>query len=209
MMRKRNPVQPRKTMLIVTSNPALAVYFSRVRKDCRYVSLTVECQAADSLEDLIKVTAKRRIAGKYSSAWAVFTFDDFGIKAGDVNALTPLADSKKVKLGWTNPSLSLWLFLHLKPINVYVDNAASFDQAIAKVFPGYQETEDFMSNEGKDIHLRLFSSFSTAVLNASSYNKLCEKATGLAATSFPLLYENIKEICGEADLSHNQKLLSK
>ena len=74
---------------------------------------------------------------------------------------------------------------------------------------GYQETEDFMSNEGKDIHLRLFSSFSTAVLNASSYNKLCEKATGLAATSFPLLYENIKEICGEADLSHNQKLLSK
>ena len=84
MMRKRNPVQPRKTMLIVTSNPALAVYFSRVRKDCRYVSLTVECQAADSLENLIKVTAKRRIAGKYSSAWAVFTFDDFGIKAGDV-----------------------------------------------------------------------------------------------------------------------------
>lgn len=209
MIRKRNPVLPRKTMLIVTSNPALAVYFSRVRKDCRYVSLSVECQAADSLEELIKVTAKRRIAGKYSSAWAVFSFNDFGLKAGDVNAMSALADSKKVKLGWVNPSLSLWLFLHLKPINVYIDNSASLDQALAKVFPGYEETEEFMTNDGKDIHLRLFSSFSTAVLNASSYNKLCEKATGLAATTFPALYENIKEICGEADLSHNQKLLSK
>lgn len=209
MLRKRNPIAPRETMIIVTSNPALAVYFSRVRKDCRYVSLTVECQEAKSLEELIKVTAKRRIAGKYSSAWTVFSFNDFGLKANDVTALEGLAKTKKVKLGWTNPSLSLWLFLHLKPISTYVNNASSLDQAIAKVFSGYEETEDYFANEGKELHLRLFSSFSTAVVNASAYNKVCEKATGLAATSFPLLYEDIKEICGEADLSHNQKLLSK
>ncbi len=209
MMRKRNPVSPKSTMLIVTSNPTLAVYFSRVRKDCRYVSLTVEYKSADSLEDLIKISAKRRIAGKYSSTWAVFSFKDFDLKAKDVIAMEDFAKSKKVKLGWVNPNLSLWFYLHLKPINVFVDDAASFEQAIAKVFPGYEETEDYMTNDGKDIHLHLFSSFSTAVVNASSYNKLAEKTTGLIATSFPLLYEDIKEVCGEADLSHNQKLLSK
>ncbi|MCF0261565.1 MAG: RloB domain-containing protein, partial [Sphaerochaetaceae bacterium] len=62
---------------------------------------------------------------------------------------------------------------------------------------------------GQDIHLRLFSSFSTAVVNASAYNKLCEKKNGYEATTFPLLYEEIKEYCGEADLSHNMKLLAK
>ena len=209
MMRKRTPVLPKKTMLIVTSNPALAVYFSKVRKDCRYVSLTVECQNAESLEDLVKIAAKRRISGKYSSTWAVFTFKDFNLKADDVKAVQPLADAKKVKLGWSNPSLSMWLFLYTKPINAYVSNAASFDQALAKVFPGYEETEEYMSNEGKDIHIRMFSLFSKAILNSSEYNKICEKATGLAATSFPLLYEDIKEICGEADLSHNQRVISK
>lgn len=208
-MRKRNPVSPRNTMLIVTSNPTLAVYFSRVRKDCRYVSLTVEYKSAESLEDLIKISAKRRIAGKYSSTWVVFSFKDFDLKAKDVIDMEDFAKSKKVKLGWVNPNLSLWLYLHLKPINVFVDEASSFEHAIAKVFPGYEETEDYMTNDGKDIHLRLFSSFSTAVVNASSYNKLAEKTTGLIATSFPLLYEDIKEVCGEADLSHNQKLLSK
>ena len=209
MTRKRNPVLPKKTILLVTSNPALAVYFSRVRKDCRYVSLSVECQKASSLEDLVKVTAKRRVAGKYDSAWAVFCFKDFNLKAEEVKAVEPVAEAKKVKLGWLNPSLSMWLFLHTKPINAYVSNAASFDQALGKVFPGYAETEEYMSNDGKDIHLRLFSLFSKAIVNASDYNKLCEKTTGLAATSFPLLYEDIKAICGEADLSHNQRLLSK
>lgn len=209
MMRKRNPVLPKKTILIVASDPALAVYFARVRKDCRYVSLSVECQSAETLEDLVKVTAKRRIAGKYASAWAVFSFKDFNLKADDVKAVMPIAEAKKVKLGWVNPSLSMWLFLHTKPINAYVSNAASFDQALAKVFPGFAETEEYMSNDGKDIHLRLFSLFSKAIINASEYNKICEKTTGLAATSFPLLYEDIKAICGEADLSHNQRLLSK
>ena len=81
--------------------------------------------------------------------------------------------------------------------------------AIAKVFPGYAPTAEYLTNEGQDIHLRLFSSFSKAVLNASAYNKIAEKKNGIAATSFPLLYEDIKEYCGEADLSHNQKLLAK
>lgn len=208
-MRKRTPVLPRKTILLTTASPAIAAYFSRVRKDCRYVNMTVECVPAEDLAELIKVTGKQRIAGKFSKAWAVFSFADFGLKADDVKAAMPLAEARKVQLGWVNPSLSMWLFLHLKPLNVYVEGSASFDQAIGKVFPGYAATAEYMTNEGQDLHLTLFSSFSKAVINAGDYNRICEKKTGLAATSFVSMYEDIKEICGEADLSHNLKVIAK
>ncbi|MBP5162178.1 MAG: RloB domain-containing protein, partial [Spirochaetales bacterium] len=95
-----------------------------------------------------------------------------------------------------------------KPLNLYVESAASFDQAIAKVFPGYAPTAEDLTNEGQDIHLRLFSSFSKAVLNASAYNKIAEKKNGVPATTFVELYDDIKEICGDADLSHNNKVLA-
>ncbi len=209
MNRKRTPILPKRTILIATSNSAMAAYFSRVRKDCRYVNMTVQYLPAESLDELIKSTGKARIAGKFASAWALFGLTDFNLQPADIKAAQPLADSRKVKLGWISPNISMWLFLHLKPLNVYVENASQVDQALAKVFPGYEPTAEYMTNEGQDIHLRLFSSFSKAVLNASVYNKIAEKKNGVAATSFPLLYEDIKELCGEADLSHNQKLLAK
>ena len=209
MTRKRTPVFPKKTILIATSNTAMVAYFSRVRKDCRYVNMTVQYLPAESLDELIKATGKARIAGKFASAWALFGLTDFNLQPADITAAQPLADSRKVKLGWVSPNISMWLFLHLKPLNVYVDNASQFDQALAKVFPGYEPTAEYLTNEGQDIHLRLFSSFSKAILNSSVYNKIAEKKNGVAATSFPLLYEDIKNLCGEADLSHNQKLLAK
>lgn len=208
-MRKRTPVLPRKTILIATSNPAVAAYFSRVRKDCRYVSMTVECFPSEDLTTLVKAAGKARIAGKFACAWVVFDFAEFNLTSDAVKEVMPLAEARKVKLAWNAPSLSMWLFLHLKALNVYVDNAASFEQALAKVFPNYAETAEYMTNDGQDIHLRLFSSFSKAVVNASAYNKLCEKKIGLPGTTFPALYQDIKEYCGEADLSHNQKLLAK
>ena len=63
MTRKRIPTQPKSTILIATANPAVAAYFSRVRKDCRYVNMTVEYFQAYTLEGLIKATGKARIAG--------------------------------------------------------------------------------------------------------------------------------------------------
>ena len=209
MTRKRTPVFPKKTILIATSNTAMVAYFSRVRKDCRYVNMTVQYLPAENLDELIKATGKARIAGKFASAWALFGLTDFNLQPADITAAQPLADSRKVKLGWVSPNISMWLFLHLKPLNVYVDNASQFDQALAKVVPGYEPTAEYLTNEGQDIHLRLFSSFSKAILNSSVYNKIAEKKNGVAATSFPLLYEDIKNLCGEADLSHNQKLLAK
>ena len=209
MIRKRTPILPKKTILIATADNAMVAYFSRVRKDCRYGNMTVQYIPADTLGELIKATGKARIAGKFASAWALFSLAEFKLKPADITAAQSLADSRKVKLGWVSPNLSLWLFLHFYALNVYVDSVSQLDQALSKVFPGYEPTAEYLTNEGQDIHLRLFSSFSKAVLNSGDYNKIAEKKTGVAATSFPLLYEDIKELCGEADLSHNQKLLAK
>ena len=208
MTRKRTPILPRKTILIATANAGMAAYFSRVRKDCRYVNMTVEYIPAESLEALIKATGKARIAGKFASAWAVFGLSDFKTKPAQLAEAKALAESRKVRLGWVAPNLSMWLFLHLKAVNTYVDSAASFDQALAKVFPGYAPTAEYLTNEGRDLHLRLFSSFSKAVVNAAAYNRLAEKSNGVGATTFIEMYDDIKEICGEADLSHNNKVLA-
>lgn len=209
MTRTRIPVLPKKTILIATANPAIAAYFSRMRKDCRYTSMTVQCLPADTIDALIKATSRARIAGKFASAWAVFGLNDFDLKPADIPAAQDLASTRKVRLAWTSPNLSLWLFLHLKPLNIYIDKAEPLDQALAKVFPSYQPTAQYMSNEGQDIHLKLFPSFSKAIVNAASYNRIAERTTGVAATTFPLLYEDIKDLCGDADLSHNQKIMTK
>ena len=87
MTRKRTPVLPKKTILIATANAGMAAYFSRVRKDCRYVNMTVEYLPADSLEALIKATGKARIAGKFASAWAVFGLSDFNLEPADLAGL--------------------------------------------------------------------------------------------------------------------------
>ncbi|MCF0238500.1 MAG: RloB domain-containing protein [Sphaerochaetaceae bacterium] len=208
LSRKRTLVAPKDTMLIVTASPTMAVYFSRVRKDCRYGNMTVELVNAKSATELVKVAARKRVAGKFASTWAVFGMTDFEEKI-DMASLKKMGEDRKVRLAWTNPDLGLWLYLHIKELNVVVDSSESFTKALEKVFPGYQCTAEYFSNEGQDIHLRLFSSFSSAVLHADSYNKLSEKKYGIPATTFVDLYEDIKAVCGEADLTHNQKLLAK
>ena len=210
MTRKRTPILPRKTILISTANAAIAAYFSRVRKACRYVNMTVEYIPSDSVESFIKATGKARIAGKFASAWAVFGLSDFNLEPADLEGLKDLAESRKVKLGWTTPNISMWLYLHLtkQAPNFYVENASQFDQQIAKYFPGYKPTAEFMTGEGSEIHLKLFKFFAMAVNNASAYNKIAEKKNGVPATTFVELYDDIKEICGDADLSHNNKVLA-
>jgi hypothetical protein len=58
-----------------------------------------------------------------------------------------------------------------------------------------------------DLHLRLYSAKSKAAVNASTYNMTVEPTLGLGATNMIALLNDITEICGLADLSHNQKQL--
>ena len=77
--RKKNTTEPKQTLLLVCATEAEALYFSQMRKDCRYVNLTV-MQAPegrnDDIKDLVDFTGRQRSRGRFDSAWALFGFDD-------------------------------------------------------------------------------------------------------------------------------------
>lgn len=209
MLRKRINQNPLKTMLVVTASEAETLYFSQMRKDCRYANMHVQWAGAGikSLEDLVLYTAKLRTKGKYDSTWAMFGFADMGVNAAQVKAVMPLAESKKVRLVWTNPSLPLWFLLHLQAPKGPVMDPAVISNALKGPLPGFAPDARYLLTDGMSLHLKLYPAKAKAALNASSYNELVEPRTGLSATNFPSLLNEISEICGLADLSHNQKLV--
>ncbi|MCK9547530.1 MAG: RloB domain-containing protein [Sphaerochaeta sp.] len=208
MARKRISQKPRETILVVTATEAEALYFSQMRKDCRYSNMTVVWQETfNDLHQLIGITARMRTAGSYTSAWLVFGLADLGITSADVKKQMEYAQRRKVKLGWNNPSLPLWYLLHMQVPRSFVADPAIIEGALKNQFPTFTSDPSFLLSDGMDFHLRLYSAKSKAAVNASSYNQVSEPALGLGATNMIALLNDITDICGLADLSHNQKQL--
>jgi hypothetical protein len=57
------------------------------------------------------------------------------------------------------------------------------------------------------LHLSLFPDKTKAANNASMYNMMAERETGLSATNMIPLINDISRICGQADITHNQRQL--
>lgn len=209
MLRKRINQNPLKTMLVVTASETEALYFSQMRKDCRYANLHVQWagDGIKSLEDLILYAAKLRTKGKFDSTWVMFGFADLGVNAAQVKAAMPLAESKKVRLVWTNPSLPLWFLLHLQAPKGPIVDSSVIVRALGGPLPGFSDDARYLLTDGMSLHLKLYPAKAKAALNASSYNEIMEPRTGLPATNIPALLNEVSDICGLADLSHNQKLV--
>jgi len=115
MARKRISQKPRRTILVVTATEAEALYFSQMRKDCRYANMTVVWEPDyKDLANLITLAGRMRTKEQYSSVWLVFGFADLDVSVQEVKELMPHAEKKKVNLAWNNPSLPLWYLLHLQ-----------------------------------------------------------------------------------------------
>lgn len=208
MARKRISQQPRQTILLVTASEAEALYFSQMRKDCRYSNMTVVWeQGYKDLPNLITIASKMRNSGNFSCVWVVFGFADLNVKAEQVSKLLAFAEQKKVKLAWNNPSLPLWYLLHLQAPKGFVQDPKMIESALAKQFPSFSNSASYLLGEGMNLHLRLYSAKSKAAVNASSYNSLVAGKLGLAPTNIVAMLNDITEICGLADLTHNQKQL--
>ncbi len=208
MARKRISQQPRRTILLVTATEAEALYFSQMRKDCRYSNLTViwEPEFKD-LSQMVTAASRLRNSGNYSSVWVVFGLADHGLSIQDVKQAQTLAQQKKVKLAWNNPSLPLWYLLHLQSPKGFVQDPKMIETALASQFPAFSPDASYLLTDGLDLHLRLYSAKSKAAVNAAAYNTLVTAKLGLAATNLTAMLNDITEICGLADLTHNQKRL--
>lgn len=208
MARKKISNKPRRTILIVTATEAEALYFSQMRKDCRYSNLTVLWeQEFKDLEHLINLASRYRNTGNYSVVWVLFGLADLSITPSQVKMQIPFAKKKKVGLAWTNPAMPIWYLLHLQTPRGYVGETALISSALEKALPGFTSDASYLLTEGMYLHLKLYPAKAKASLNANAYNRLVEKDLGLAAISLVPLLNDITDICGLADLTHNQKQL--
>lgn len=204
--RKKNTTEAKGTILLVTATKAESAYFSQMRKDCRYMNLTVEYAGRDglSLKELIDITAKRKNLGKYEKVWTLFGFDEVGTDVEEVKALKEYAEKKRIGLCWFDPCFELWFLLHLGALNTYVGDAEGI-RAKVKGAVGGDITPEFLLTKGINLHLQLFGRHATADINARNYNNAISYSHGLEATTMPEFDEMIQEVCGKADMSHNQK----
>ena len=205
--RKKNITAPKQTLLLVCATEAEALYFSQMRKDCRYVNLTVvKAPEGKDLKGLIDFTARERNHGKYDSAWALFGFEDIGTNVDEIKSMDEYIEKKKVRLCWTNPRFDLWFVFHLGAPSSYVSDITPLEAKLGEALPGFEMTPEYFLTKGLNTHIRLFPRHATADINARNYNTLAKAATGLEATMMPALNEDITAICGTADMSHNQKV---
>ncbi|MDD4082893.1 MAG: RloB domain-containing protein [Sphaerochaetaceae bacterium] len=211
MKRKRNIKSPLKTMLIYTASKVEQVYFGQVRKDCRYTNMTVKSvKELKDFPNFISQAGRERTKGSYSSVWAFFGFSDFeNFDPKELEENLKLAKKKKIHLCWIKPNLNLWIYLHLALPTTYVLEDSSFEQQLEKAISGYSLTSEYLSGKGQNLHLVLFSKFSKAILNEKQYNIISRQKTGIPATNIDKLYLEIHDICGNGDITHNQKTLSK
>jgi len=209
MSRKKKNEAPRKTLLIVTSTESESLYFSQMRKDCRYTNMSVLwAQDAQTLEDIIKFAAKERIKGHFDTVWCTLSFQETQISAQHVREFKEFAEKKKVNLAWNNPDISLWYLLHLQTPRMPISDMKVIESSLKGVFPQFSTDASYLLDKGANLHLKLFNKKAQAVVNGSNYNKVVAgRMDNLEPVHMTKLINDIATYCGNADMSHNQKLI--
>ncbi len=206
--RKKNNLLPKGTLLVATATEAEALFFSQMRKDCRFTNMNVEHVDAKNLEDFITKVGRIKSRNHFDEAFAVFGFDDLATNAEEVKTVKEMADKKKVGLAFFNPSFDLWIYLHLAEPKSFVNDKNIFVNALSSKLAEYEFSEKYLLSKGLNLHMQLFPRHAMADLAARNYNNVAKVATGLEATTMPELNKAINEICGQADMSHNTKVFN-
>ncbi|NLA92499.1 MAG: RloB domain-containing protein [Spirochaetales bacterium] len=210
MRRKRVNENPRQTLLIVTASQSEALYFSQMRKDCRYTNMSVIwAEEARDLEEFIRIAARERIKGRFDKTWGLFSFDHFELSSDQVREVLPYAKKRKIELAWVNPGIGLWYLLHLQSPRAPVTDNGVIERSLQGVLPNFNLTPDYLLGDGDSLHLRLFPAKAQAVVNAGAYNTIFTQdyRGSLAPVNMTKLTTEIGDICGVADMTYNQKMI--
>ena len=200
-IRKKNKVEAKPAMLMVCATDAEVVFFSQLRKDCRYSNLTVVKANADTLDKLISESGSLRTKGKYSSVWCVFGLDEVNASQSDVEEAKEKAEKKKVKMLYFAPSFELYFALFsTSPKRIADKNTLLL--AVKASFPDFQLSSRYFLTEGINLNFKIYPRLAVADQNARTYNALSTLETGYDATSLPDFLEDLKQTCGSADMSH-------
>lgn len=205
IVRKRNKVDAKQTMLLVCANEAEAIFFSQMRKDCRYSNMTVVSANAKTLDKLLDFAGKLRNKGKYTSCWVLFGLDELNATREDVDNAEELALKKKVKMLYFEPSFDLYFMLFFSKPNALIDSADKLKEKVKSLIEGYEVTSKYFLTKGLNLNFTLYPQLAEADKNAREYNEFVSFDRGFDVTSLPLFLDDLKEVCGKADMSHSQK----
>lgn len=205
-VRKKKSTEFRGTLLVVTATEAEALYFSQMRKDCRFTNLNVVNSNAKSLKEIVAFASKQKNRGKFDSTFCVFGFDDVNTNVQEIVEMEETLQNRKINLCYFNPTFEMWFYLHLGNLSSFVSDPEFFKSNVAKAIPGYEFTPQYLYTKGANLHLQLFPRHASADLKAREYNRLAIQKTGIKASGVVELDAAITEICGTADMSHNTKI---
>ena len=141
-----------------------------------------------------------RTKGKFSSVWCVFGLDEVDASLEDVDACKEIAEKKKVKMLYFAPSFELYFALFETCPKRIVDKE-SLLRRIRVTFPDFQLTTRYFLTSGLNVNFKIYPKLAVADQNARDYNAISEMDTGFEATTLSDFLDDLKNVCGKADMS--------
>ncbi len=199
-MRKKNKIEAKSSMLILAVTDAETTFFNQLRKDLRYSNLTVLKSRSNTLDKLLTEAGQMRTKGKYSSVWCIFGLDEVNAKIEDVARAEESAAKKGVNMLYFDPSFDLYFALFAEDLKK-IQSKEELKTIVEKAYPGFELSQRYFLTDGLNLNFKIYPRLAAADLNARTYNEMCLDETGFNATSLPLFFDSLKEVCGKADMS--------
>lgn len=200
---KKNDVNAKGSMMLLCATEAEVTFFQQFRKDCRYANLTVQKATGNTLEKMLKEAGTIRTKGRYTSLWCLFGLDDYSIKVEDIPSYEEVAKKKRVKMLYFSPSFDLYFALfEMTPRKIMSKD--ELERRCKASFDGYELTSDYFLTKGLNLNFKIYPRLAVADQNARTYNDVTELDTGVKATTLPDFFDDLKTICGKADMSHTR-----
>lgn len=199
-IRKKNKIDTKGSMLLLTATEAETVFFNQFRKDCRYSNLTVQKSSSTNLEKMVSEAGSLRNKGKYTSVWCLFGLDDVSATIEDVARVEESAGKKRVNLLYFDPSFDLYFALfEMTPRKILTKD--ELERRCQASFEKYALTKEYFLKDGLNLNFRIYPRLAVADQNARTYNDICELDTGFKATTLSSFLDDLKTVCGKADMS--------
>ncbi len=199
-IRKKNKINAKLSMLMLCATEAETIFFNQLRKDCRYQNLTVLKSSSNVLDKMLSEAGSLKKKEKFDSVWCVFGLDEVGLSLEAVAEAEKTAEKKKVKLLYFNPSFELYFALFEMTPRKLMTKEELLKRCTAS-FPLFELGQKYLLTEGLNLNFKIYPRLAVADQNARTYNDISELETGFKATSMPLFFDDLKEVCGKADMS--------
>lgn len=199
-IRKKNKIEAKGCMLMLCATEAETIFFNQLRKDCRYQNLTVLKSSSLSLDKMLSEAGRLKRKGMYASVWCVFGLDEVGLEREALVEAEKSADKKKVNLLYFNPSFELYFALFEMAPRKLMTKEELLKRCTSS-FPSFELSSKYLLTQGLNLNFKIYPRLAVADQNARTYNDISELETGFKATSLPLFFDDLKEVCGKADMS--------